>query len=118
MRSEPDGAVSSSTSSPKLQNERNRSYNKDSSETHKLHCSDSSNSVARKTPTTQVLSEYRQMQREYKDFRGSPRYLGDYTDAYHPKQTVHPQVTYNMPKASAQQGNLLFKILLKLIFYC
>lgn len=50
---------------------------------------------------TQVLSEYRQPQREYKEFRGNVRYLNEHNEA---KTTVHPQVTCKMPKASNYQG--------------
>lgn len=50
-----------------------------------------------RAPATQELSEYRQTQRDYKEYRGGLKYT---TDARYPKQTtVHPQVTCNMPKA-------------------
>lgn len=47
--------------------------------------------------STRELSEYRQTQRDYKEFRGSTKYT---TDGKYPKHTtVHPQITCNMPKA-------------------
>lgn len=54
-----------------------------------------------KAHATQILSEYKQPQREYKDYRGSIRYL--ITDDYEPvvpQTTIHPQVTCNIPKAT------------------
>lgn len=110
-RQEPDGAVSSSASSPMLPLEKGRRYKAfESRATRKLTpSSESSEENVRKAATmTQVLSEYREPQREYKDFRGSSRYKSETNDSHFQRQTtVHPKVTCNMPKASEHQGKLL-----------
>lgn len=67
--------------------------------------SESSEENVRKAPMTQVLSEYRQPQREYKDFRGNSRYKSEINDSHVQRQTtVHPKITCNMPKATDHQG--------------
>ncbi|KAF5297155.1 hypothetical protein FQR65_LT10054 [Abscondita terminalis] len=106
-RSDPDGAVSSAASSPMLVAEKRNPHHvnrEEYIETSKRQTSDAQDD-AKKTQMTQILSEYRQPQRQYKDFRGSPRYMGDFSDGHYTKQTtVHPQVTCNMPKASSHQS--------------
>lgn len=80
MRPEPDGAVSSSTSSPTFKKN-----------------SDIERERENKSPGTQgtqVLSEFRQSHREYKEFRSGGRYLGEHA------AMVHPRITCNMPKAT------------------
>lgn len=113
VRQEPDGAVSSSpTSSPSLPPHKvvptKKSYQKNKKTTSSSsNCpgkqrpsSESSEETRIKTQVTQVLSEYRHPQREYKEYTGSTRYLNELTETpQHNKTTVHPQVTYNMPKA-------------------
>lgn len=101
-RPEPDGAVSSTDSSPSLMAKAVRkkpvgkNYNGQSS-------TDSSEENIAKPPVTQILSEYRQPQREYKEFRSNARHHNEHFEA--PRQTtVHPQVTCNMPKT---RGNPL-----------
>ncbi|KAK4871570.1 hypothetical protein RN001_015694 [Aquatica leii] len=102
-RSDPDGAVSSTTSSP-MEKRNSHHVREEYLETSKKQQVDLQDDV-KKTQMTQILSEYRQPQREYKDFRGSPRYMGDFTDGHYTKQTtIHPQVTCNMPKASSHQS--------------
>lgn len=68
--------------------------------------SESSEDTRLKAQVTQVLSEYRHPQREYKDYTGSARYLADLSEVNHTKTTVHPQITCNMPKA--KQGTTTF----------
>lgn len=80
VRPEPDGAVSSSTSSPTFKKN-----------------SDIERERENKSPGTQgtqVLSEFRQSHREYKEFRSGGRYLGEHA------AMVHPRITCNMPKAT------------------
>ncbi|RZC42870.1 cactin-like, partial [Asbolus verrucosus] len=114
VRPEPDGAVSSSTtSSPSLPlhktEQSKKVYQKNKKATagngnHKHRPSSESSEDARiKAHVTQVLSEYRHPQREYKEYTGSTRYLSDLNDTNHTKTTIHPQVTCNMPKA--KQGS-------------
>lgn len=70
--------------------------------------SESSDDTRIKAQATQVLSEYRQPRREYKDYRASSRCVGEGNDLpYHDAKqtTVHPQVIYNMPKAHGQGNN-------------
>lgn len=54
-----------------------------------------------KPPATQVLSEYRQLQREYKEYRGSSRWDNGDTNSHNEvkQTTVHPKVICNMPRA-------------------
>lgn len=103
VRQEPEGAVSSSASSPVFQKEE-KPARKSLAELHLHQRSSSSDSSdenkVTKATTTKVLSEYRQPQREYKDFRG--RY---HQELVEPKQTIHPEVTYHMPMAHAYQSN-------------
>ncbi|XP_044731263.1 uncharacterized protein LOC123294216 isoform X2 [Chrysoperla carnea] len=50
---------------------------------------------------TEILSEYRQPTREYRDYRGLSTRISNTLDSPIEHQTtVHPQVVYNMPKAS------------------
>lgn len=72
--------------------------------------SDSSDDSTKKAPMTQILSEYRQQQRDYKDFRGSPRYKGKFSDSQFFRQvtTIHPQITCDMPKASTHKSKKTF----------
>ncbi|KAL1492744.1 hypothetical protein ABEB36_010951 [Hypothenemus hampei] len=74
-RQEPDGAISSHTSSPV--------FIKKHSEPKII------------TQATQELSEYRQAQRNYKDYRGFQKAL----ESRYLKETVHKEVTCNMPNA-------------------
>ncbi|XP_076261420.1 uncharacterized protein LOC143197116 [Rhynchophorus ferrugineus] len=92
-RQEPDGALSSSTSSspqpPKSQELTRKNEQNESKLT--LH-------------VTRELSEYRQAQRDYKEYRGHSKYTSDYR--YFKPTTVHPEVTCNMPKAKGSNfGN-------------
>ncbi|EFA12801.2 hypothetical protein TcasGA2_TC001864 [Tribolium castaneum] len=106
VRQEPDGAVSSSTtSSPSLPVQNKKVYQKNKKATSGKHrpSSESSEETRIKAQVTQVLSEYRHPQREYKEYTGSTRYLSDLNEVNHAKTTVHPQVTCNMPKA--KQGS-------------
>lgn len=98
LRPEPDGAVSSAGSSPSFLTKTGRKQ-----AAKRTVSSDSSEENVSKPPGTQVLSEYRQPQREYKEFRSSPRYHHQEEGL---RQTVHPQVTCNMPKARGNQSNL------------
>lgn len=107
-RPEPDGAVSSTDSSPSFLAKavaRKKGYAAGQSS------SDSSEENIAKPPVTQILSEYRQPQREYKEFRTSTRHHNDHFDVSR-QTTVHPQVTCNMPKArgnnTCNYGNYLF----------
>lgn len=92
-RPEPDGAVSSMESSPSFLAKENHKacYTTD-------QCSNnSSEENIAKTPITQILSEFRQPQREYKEFRTNTRHHTDHFEV--PRHTtVHPQITCNMPK--------------------
>jgi hypothetical protein len=112
VRPEPDGAVSSSaTSSPSLPPHKadptKKVYQKNKKSTagnghqsKQRPSSESSEDTRIKAQVTQVLSEYRHPQREYKEYTGSTRYLSDLNEVNHTKTTtVHPQVTCNMPKA-------------------
>ncbi|KAK5639597.1 hypothetical protein RI129_012089 [Pyrocoelia pectoralis] len=110
VRPDPDGAVSSTASSPLEPLEKKVTQRVNASEEYQERShrqrtpSDLSDENVKKTQMTLILSEYRQPQREYKDFRGSPRYLGEYGESHHLKQTtIHPQVTCNMPKVSNSQ---------------
>lgn len=67
--------------------------------------SDSSEDTKLKAQATQVLSEYRQHCREYKDYRVSSRCLMEGSENDPRQTTVHPQVICNMPKAQGHQGN-------------
>lgn len=97
IRQEPDGAVSSSPSSTLLKD----GYKVKGRKSGKYSpSSNSSEETKTKVTSTKVLSEYRQPQREYKDFKG--RYNGE---SIEPKQTVHPQVTYRIPMASGYQSS-------------
>lgn len=84
-RQEPDGALSSSDSSvspsPKFQEDLKKKNFEGSISTH----------------ATQELSEYRQIQRDYKEYRGNMKNAAEHK--YIRQTTVHPEVTYNMPKA-------------------
>lgn len=111
IRQEPDGAVSSSTtSSPSLPVHKTQPskkvYQKNKKAGQQKHrpSSESSEDTRIKAQVTQVLSEYRHPQREYKEYTGSTRYLSDLNEVNHAKTTIHPQVTCNMPKA--KQGLL------------
>uniref|UniRef100_A0A1Y1LQH1 Uncharacterized protein n=1 Tax=Photinus pyralis TaxID=7054 RepID=A0A1Y1LQH1_PHOPY len=107
VRPDPDGAVSSAASSPMMPFEKKINLRAEEypERSHRQRVpSELSDENVKKTQMTLILSEYRQPQREYKDFRGSPRYMAEFGDAHHPKQTtIHPQVTCNMPKASNTQ---------------
>ncbi|XP_050313444.1 uncharacterized protein LOC126748333 isoform X2 [Anthonomus grandis grandis] len=90
-RQEPDGAFSSTASSPILVTK----YEKIDSKVNK-----------KKTQVTQELSEYRQMQRDYKDYRGTTKYGPD--NRALKQTTVYPEVTCNMPRitdASEEREN-------------
>ncbi|XP_030748612.1 uncharacterized protein LOC115876800 [Sitophilus oryzae] len=93
-RQEPDGALSSSTSSspqpPKSQDLMIRK-NETSESKMTLH-------------VTRELSEYRQAQRDYKEYRGHSKFTSDFR--YFKPTTIHPEVTCNMPKAKGSNfGN-------------
>lgn len=111
-RPEPDGAVSSTDSSPSFLAKTNRlkkgfAVGQSSS--------DSSEENIAKPPVTQILSEFRQTQREYKEFRTNTRHHGDHFDS--PRQTtVHPQITCNMPKTRGNYGDCQFACYLTCIF--
>ncbi|KAL3289899.1 hypothetical protein HHI36_023286 [Cryptolaemus montrouzieri] len=111
IRSEPDGAVSSSPTSSlsQLGNgkqehtkyfEDNLDYVNNNSEYKS--CSDSSeDNRSKPIMQTKVLSEYRQPQREYKDYQSSKKHLLNRTDS--PRQTtIHPKVTCKMPKSKGK----------------
>nr|XP_023021298.1 uncharacterized protein LOC111509730 [Leptinotarsa decemlineata] len=94
IRPEPDGAFSSSTSSSPLPHTKSP----DSSISfHKFRGPELNTETKMRASTTRELSEFRQVQRDYKEFRGSYRYAND--GGHHRQTTVHPQVTCNMPKA-------------------
>ncbi|XP_066248595.1 uncharacterized protein [Euwallacea similis] len=85
-RQEPEGALSSSASSPSPKQKYPQSQrNGISLETKRI------------TQATQELSEYRQVQRDYKDYR-SPTKIATETRVLK-QTTVHPEVTCNMPNA-------------------
>lgn len=112
-RPEPDGAVSSTDSSPSFLAKANRKKGVGKSYAVGQTSSDSSEENIAKAPVTQILSEYRQPQREYKEFRTSTRHHSDHFDT--PRQTtVHPQVTCNMPKT---RGNCEIKKSLRWLAY-
>lgn len=100
-RPEPDGAVSSTDSSPSFLGKGSRK--KGVGKSYAMANSDSSEENIAKTQVTQILSEYRQPQREYKEFRTSARHHADHFDSSR-QTTIHPQVTCNMPKARGNQG--------------
>ncbi|CAG9828459.1 unnamed protein product [Diabrotica balteata] len=89
-RSEPDGAFSSvCTSSCSTNNTYNQgcqdmSYHK------------SSNTETKQTSYTRELSEYRQTQRDYRDYNSNLKYTHD--KGHSRQTTIHPQVSCNMPK--------------------
>ncbi|CAG9759639.1 unnamed protein product [Ceutorhynchus assimilis] len=94
-RQEPEGAISSSASSPAP-----------TPKYHEMHKNGSSIEVQKITHVTQELSEYRQIQRDYKEYRGMGKLNGD-IKSYRPT-TVHPEVTCNMPNAKGlnyERGN-------------
>ncbi|CAH0561821.1 unnamed protein product [Brassicogethes aeneus] len=103
VRQEPDGAVSSATSSPPLAT-KTPEYIKKKQKAKLRTSSESSEENKLKTPATQILSEFRQPQREYKEFRGNGRYLNELNENSRQTTTIHPQVIYNMPKAKGQNG--------------
>ncbi|XP_056646157.1 uncharacterized protein LOC130451269 [Diorhabda sublineata] len=87
-RSEPDGAfssVSSSSSSPK--------HNGRTIEHSKMSKFENKPSSA----FTRELSEYRQPQRNYKDYNSNIKFTSD--KGYSRQTTIYPQVKCNMPKA-------------------
>jgi len=91
-RQEPDGALSSSASSPAAN--------------HKYNPPQTNGAWSEKTTQgTQELSEYRQIQRDYKDYRGSAKYSAE--SRMIRQTTVHPEVTCNMPNA---KGDFLFSL--------
>lgn len=117
MRSEPDGAASSSASSPVLPTNVDKSKcvvgnRKHFDDLHKYETSSSgSDDNVVNAPTTQILSEYKQPQREYKDYRG--RFLiTNECEQMVRQTTIHPQVTCNMPKVTRHQG-MLHNLILK-----
>lgn len=65
--------------------------------------SSSSNDNVVNAPATQILSEYKQPHREYKDYRGRFS-IANESDHVVRQATVHPQVTCNMPKVTRYQG--------------
>ncbi|KAJ8911059.1 hypothetical protein NQ315_015113 [Exocentrus adspersus] len=93
VRPDPDGAVSSSTTSssplPPVKTLDKKYFQKS------FDKKDINNKI--RPPATRELSEYRQTSREYKEYRGSMKYISD--AKYSKQTTVHPQVTCNMPKA-------------------
>ncbi|KAG5895092.1 hypothetical protein JTB14_023266 [Gonioctena quinquepunctata] len=94
IRQEPDGAFSSSTSSSPLPIA--KPPERRSSKNVRVQSPELIVENKMRAPSTRELSEYRQVQRDYKEFRGSPKYLNE---GRHRRQTtVHPQVTCNMPK--------------------
>ncbi|XP_060516187.1 uncharacterized protein LOC132695750 [Cylas formicarius] len=86
-RPEPDGALSSTSSSPTpaILNSQELLSKTDKNEIKVLPL------------ITQELSEYRQVQRDYKEYRGNMKYTNE--NRYTKQTTVHPKVTCNMPKA-------------------
>lgn len=98
--------MSSSTSSPTLPNESMNKSGRKSDAKIRPYASSSEGSEDNKlkAQVTQVLSEYKQPSREYKEYRGNVRYFNEHNEA---KTTVHPQVTCKMPKATNYQGNQL-----------
>lgn len=91
VRAEPDGAFSSYTASPLP-----------ASKFEDLFKAPESRQVdtKMKPSATQELSEFRQPQREYKDYRGNLKYTQDSNHQKH--TTIHPQVTCNMPKVNGK----------------
>lgn len=90
VREEPDGAVSSNAASPTLAKMASENANVDFR----------GNAKAAAAATTQILSEYRQPQREYREYRTSSGQNGRHI-LVEQATTVHPKITCNMPKAMA-----------------
>lgn len=113
-RPEPDGAVSSTDSSPSFITKANRKKSIKKNYAVGQSSTDSSEENIAKPPVTQILSEYRQPQREYKEFRSSTRHYSDHLEV--PRQTtVHPQITCNMPKTRGNMnGNYSLLVLYEL----
>ncbi|KAK9889433.1 hypothetical protein WA026_004702 [Henosepilachna vigintioctopunctata] len=107
-RSEPDGAVSSSPTSSLNQSddkpEQTKFFKKNSMDnvnnnTEYKSCSEGSEDNRSKgIMQTQVLSEYRQPQREYRDYQLSKKHIPEGVDNQR-QTTIHPKVTYKMPKS-------------------
>ncbi|ERL94314.1 uncharacterized protein LOC109541171 isoform X1 [Dendroctonus ponderosae] len=91
-RQEPEGALSSSASSPIL-NPKLQDPGKQSNalEAKKI------------TQVTQELSEYRQIQRDYKEYRGVTKFSTD--NRGYRQTTVYPEITCNMPSAKVAGSN-------------
>lgn len=97
-RSEPDGAVSSSPTSSlsQLDNKHNqKGYRGD----YKAFSHQSDDNRSKSITQTQILSEYRQPQREYRDYQSSKKHFPDGSDR---QTTVYPKVTYKMPKSKGK----------------
>ncbi|XP_044765898.1 uncharacterized protein LOC123322120 [Coccinella septempunctata] len=105
-RSEPDGAVSSSPTSSlsQLDNKRDQKNYREkdhmdfvnNNREYKSFSDNSDDNRSKSIMQTKVLSEYRQPQREYRDYQTSKKHLPDGADR---QTTVHPKVTYKMPKS-------------------
>ncbi|XP_045481257.1 uncharacterized protein LOC123685599 [Harmonia axyridis] len=105
-RSEPDGAVSSSPTSSlsQLDNKQNHKKYSDkdvmdfvnNNREYRPCSNDSDDTRSKSIMQTQVLSEFRQPQREYRDYHSSKK---NFTDGSDRQTTIHPKVTYKMPKS-------------------
>lgn len=105
-RTEPDGATSSSptTSSPTLPLKNGFSDQRTSKVYQKNKRTQDNINIKAKLATnsnqqkikTQILSEYKQPQRDYKEYRTSSKYANNNRNKYTTK--VYPQVQCDMPK--------------------